>query len=205
MLLPLDYPIYDALIIDKTKNKYTTRPLFPSLSSMGRRFSMNTSKRDAAVTQANKEPPSPLSPSKSFPVILHALSDTAPLPPPLTRMKEELAHSSSMSDGFKSLFYSPSPDDIAVIPPDQNMLPVTRSRPRTPMRSSRESLADTTKTNNSTADADFLGVHMVAQVEKLSDFFLKQCDLTVELCTYNAAVCMDLNQNALRESAGPCT
>lgn len=154
---------------------------------------MNAPKRDAAVSQANKEPSSPLSPSKSFPIIQHALSDTAPLPPPLTRMKEGVAHSSSMSDGFNSLFYSPSPDDIAVIPPDQNMLPVTRSRPRTPMRSSRESLADTTNTNNSTSE-DFLGVHMVAQVEKLSDFFLKQCDLTVELCVYNAAVCMDLNQ-----------
>lgn len=142
----------------------------------------------------NKEPPSPLSPSKSFPIIQHALSETAPLPPPLTRMKEEATHSSSMSDGFNSLFYSPSPDDIAVIPPDQNMLPVTRSRPRTPMRSSRESLTDTTNTNTSTTIADFLGVHMVAQVERLSDIFLKQCDLTVELCIYNAAVCIDLNQ-----------
>ena len=155
---------------------------------------MNPSKRDAAATHANKEPPSPLSPSKSFPIIQHALSETAPLPPPLTRMKEEAGHSSSMSDGFNSLFYSPSPDDIAVIPPDQNMLPVTRARPRTPMRSSRESLTDTTNTNNSTIDADFLGVRMVAQVERLSDFFLKQCDLTVELCIYNAAVCMDLKQ-----------
>jgi len=99
-----------------------------------------------------------------------------------------------MSAGFKSLFYSPSPEDIAVIPPDQNMLPVNRPRPRTPMRSSREFLTDTTNINNSATGEDFLGVAMVAHVENLSDFVLKQCELTVELCIYNAAVCLDLGQ-----------
>ena len=165
---------------------------------MGRRFSMNTTKKDASsVMRAKNEPTSPLSPSKSFPIIQHALSepDTAPFPPPLTRIggKEE-SFSRSMSGGFKSLFYSSSPDDIAVIPPDQNMLPLPRSRSRTLIRSSRESLTDTTNTNNSAIGSDFLGVHMVAHVENTSDFVLKQCELTVELCIYNAAVCLDLGQ-----------
>ena len=108
--------------------------------------------------------------------------------------EKEEKRSSSMSGGLKNLFYSPSPDDIAVVPPDQNMLPAPRPRQRTPMRSSRESLTDTTNTNSSAVDADFLGVHMVCQVETLSDFFLKQCELTVELCIYNAGVCVDLGQ-----------
>jgi len=177
-------------------NKDTSRALLPSLSSMSRRFSMNPIRRDTSyTTRAKDEPASPLSPSKSFPIIQHALSETAPFPPPLTRIggKEETL-SSSMSGGFKSLFYSPSPDDIAVIPPDQNMLPLPRSRLRTPMRSSRESLTDTTNANNSVIGSDFLGVHMLAHVENISDFFLKQCELTVELCIYNAAVCLDLGQ-----------
>ena len=136
------------------------------------------------------DPPSPLSPSKSFPSIQHFLSaETAPLQPPLTKPTDSQKRSSSMSGGFRSLFYSQSPDDIAVVPPDQNMLP--KARPRLPSRS-RDSLAELTNVSGGSCE---LGIDMVVHPEDLSFLALEQLDRTVELCLYNAAVCSDLQQN----------
>lgn len=171
------------------------RTIFPSLSSMGRQFSMKS--HGQAPSRSDKLP-SPLSPSKSFPSIHHVLAaaETTPLPPLLTRTTESVQkRPSSLSGGLKSLFYSQSPDDIAAVPPDQNMLP--KARPRLPSRNRDDSLMELTNTSGgSSTDPEVdLGVHMIAHPEDLSYLALEQLDRTVELCLYNASVCSELKQN----------